>query len=183
MTQLAIDLLGDPAEDMLRTAWLSDDKVYRWTLHRTWGSPANPAVFVMLNPSTADATEDDPTIRRCIGFARAWGHSALVVVNLYALRSTDPKGLWVHPDPVGRGNDRFIRGAIERAGIVVAAWGNNARPDRVEAFRRLTDALGVTVHTLGATLSGAPKHPLARGHHRVPDDVIPTPYTFPPRPA
>lgn len=77
---------------------------YRYKLWRVTGAPGTSvALFVMLNPSTADATDDDPTIRRCIRFARDWGHARLLVANLYALRATDPRALSRHPDPVGIG--------------------------------------------------------------------------------
>lgn len=118
--------------------------------------------FVMLNPSTADATQDDPTIRRCRGFARALGAGTLVVVNLYALRSTDPKELWRHPDPVGPDNDAHLTAVLERAAVmdelVIAAWGANARQDRVAAFLALPRADRVSA--LGMTKAGAPSHPL-----------------------
>src|SRR5690606_18576726 len=92
------------------TARFSPCGQYRYLLTRPipapfWKPDAGEAVFVMLNPSTADASEDDPTIRRCIGFAKEWGCTGLTVANLYALRSTDPKGLWKHRDPVGPEND------------------------------------------------------------------------------
>lgn len=155
-------LLGDDdPTDMVRTADLSDDGIYRYRLTRTWGSPASPAVFVMLNPSTADAEQDDPTVRRCIGFAKAWGHGSLIVVNLYALRSTDPRALWNHAAPVGgRVNDTHIAGALRQAGLVVAAWGAHARPHRVEAFREIAAETRTRVMHLGLTMRGAPRHPL-----------------------
>ena len=149
------------------TARMSACGTYRYSLHRDWlpippSSGGNAVTFVMLNPSTADATADDPTIRRCKGFATALGYSALVVVNLYALRSTDPAALWEHPDPVGPENDEHLARALEYASMVdapvIAAWGVNARPDRVAAFMALRHADRVTA--LGLTKNGAPRHPL-----------------------
>lgn len=77
---------------------------YRYRLDRLGALLGRGAVnFVMLNPSTADAEQDDPTIRRCLGYAFRWGFARLIVTNLYALRSTDPRALWEHPDPIGPG--------------------------------------------------------------------------------
>ena len=95
---------------------------YRYLLTRRWGlGPA--ALFVMLNPSTADDVDDDPTIRRCVGFARRWRLGGLEVVNLYALRATDPRDLFAHRAPVGRDNDDAISDAVARAAHIVVAWG------------------------------------------------------------
>lgn len=145
------------------SAALSDDGRYRYELTRVWGA-GPPATFVMLNPSTADAQVDDPTIRRCIGFARSWGCGGLVVVNLYALRATNPAELWRADDPVGPDNDEQLTLTLYLArsttGPVVAAWGAHARPDRV---RFITDAArghGVQLLALKVTKAGAPGHPL-----------------------
>lgn len=131
---------------------------YRYMLRRSWsGDPR--AVFVMLNPSTADALQDDPTIRRCIGFAKAWGCGGLWVGNLYAYRATNPRDLWTVDDPVGPDNDLWLAScALGVAGPVVAAWGAHARPDRVDAVRRLP-GMG-SLEALGVTTAGAPRHPL-----------------------
>lgn len=141
-------------------AVLSDCGMYRYHLLRRWG-PGKACVFAMLNPSTADATVDDPTIRRCIGFAKREGCDALVVVNAYGLRATDPKLLWTASDPVGPLNDRFVRLALDCAhrddAPIIAAWGAHARPDRVLQMSRLTQ---VRWSCLGITKSGAPRHPL-----------------------
>lgn len=123
---------------------------------------ARRMTFVMLNPSTADASVDDPTIRRCLGFARREGCALLTVVNLYALRATDPRALWSHPDPVGPRNDAFLRAAVSDAGwydgIMVAAWGVNARADRVATLRGILN--GLPIWALGLTKDGSPRHPL-----------------------
>jgi hypothetical protein len=87
------------------------------------------ALFVMLNPSTADARLDDPTIRRCRGFAKLWDCNGLAVADLYALRSADPAALWSHPDPVGRDNDDYLWNFARECGDVICAWGSNARPE------------------------------------------------------
>lgn len=163
--------------DIGSSAYVSDCGRYRYTLTRRWGR--GPwATFVMLNPSTADATENDPTIRRCMAFAGAWGMGGLSVVNLYALRSTDPAGLWRVDDPVGPENDTILRrlaaGALHDGRPVVAAWGANARQDRVDEVLALPGM--DQLQCLGVTKAGAPKHPLARGRHRIPDDVVPRPW-------
>lgn len=135
---------------------------YRYELTRSWARAGSLATFIMLNPSTADATNDDPTIRRCIGFARSWGCNGLYVGNLYALRSTEPKGLWVHPDPVGPDNDEHLTDLADRALFfgwpLVAAWGANAKPERVAQVLALPGM--ENLQALGITKSGAPRHPL-----------------------
>ena len=110
----------------------------------------------MLNPSTADADEDDPTIRRCKSFAQREGCSALEVVNLYAHRATDPKQLWQVLDPIGPENDRYITDAVEHAGVVIAGWGAHAKRMRAKAVERLLPG----AFALGFTKQGSPKHPL-----------------------
>ena len=134
---------------------------YRYRLWRRWGSGA-PAVFVLLNPSTADATEDDPTIRRCMGFARRWGWEAVEVVNLFALRSRDPGALRAVADPVGPRNDAHLRAAARGAGTIVAGWGAAGRPVPARALAVLAGPLGppCALYALGRTASGAPRHPL-----------------------
>lgn len=144
-----------------RGATFSPCRRYRYRLWRTWGVGAldgGRLLFVMLNPSTADAEVFDPTVRRCFGYAQAWGYSHLEVVNLYALRSTDPKGLWAVDDPVGPQNDEHIALSLLAADLVICAWGVNARADRVERFSQL--APEVERRCLGVTKAGAPRHPL-----------------------
>lgn len=155
-------------------ARLSDDTRHRYTLGRRWGDGPH-AVFVMLNPSTADADQDDPTIRRCVAFARAWGLDGIHVVNLYAWRATQPADLWLAADPVGPENDYFLACAAAEAahsGLpIIAAWGANARPERVAHVLTIRGMDRLTA--LGVTKDGAPKHPLARGCHRIPDGIVP----------
>ena len=146
-------------------ARLSDDGVYRYTLGRRWSAGDDgTAVFVMLNPSTADASVDDPTIRRCIGFAKALGCGGLHVVNLYAYRATKPADLWSAADPIGPENDEVLRDAFLTAygegSPVIAAWGANAEPLRAEFVGTVARAAGVSLSALGVTKAGAPRHPL-----------------------
>src|SRR5688572_11312536 len=113
----------------------------------------------MLNPSTADAVRDDPTIRRCIGFARTWGYRRLVVTNIFALRATLPAALRGAADPVGPGNDRFILRAAREADRVVCAWGvHGALGNREEEVLALLR--GLAMEHLGLTRGGHPRHPL-----------------------
>lgn len=149
---------------------------YRYRLDRdtdTIFPTAGPALFIMLNPSTADAALDDPTIRRCRGFADTWDCSALVVANLYALRATNPGDLWKHPDPVGEQNDYWLSRLIREHETVVCAWGANARQERVDAVRKMFHRLSRPM-CLGTTKDGAPRHPLyIRADHPLVDWIKP----------
>jgi len=138
----------------------SADRRYRYRLWRRW-SDAKPACFCMLNPSTANETELDPTLRRCVGFARAWGCGGLEVVNLFAIVSPDPKVLLTDPDPVGEGNDEAIFAAADRANVLVVGWG--AFPEARERARAVAAVLGCGGRPpmcLGTTVCGHPRHPL-----------------------
>ena len=110
-------------QDTRRTAVFSTDDDYRYRLGRLWNADKPIVAFVMLNPSTADATTDDPTIRRCLNYAEDWGYGTLLVGNLFALRSTDPSRLHDHPEPVGPDNDEHLWEICEAAERVIAAWG------------------------------------------------------------
>jgi hypothetical protein len=145
------------------TATFSPCRTYRYALTRRWS--ARPlAVFVMLNPSTADALVDDPTIRRCAGFARRWTCGGIGVVNLYGLRATDPRELRDHPDPVGPDNDLVIASLLsddQPAGPVVCAWG--AHPGTAERAQQVMELLRnrrISPLCLGTTKGGQPRHPL-----------------------
>jgi hypothetical protein len=140
---------------MDRCAELSPCGRYRYRLSRTW-SDRPPVTFVMLNPSTADATSDDPTIRRCTGYAQNWGYGGLIVVNLYALRATDPDELWRVEDPIGPVNDDHLREAFGVGGPIVAAWGCHGRPSRIDTVL----SYAPTLTALALTKSGQPGHPL-----------------------
>lgn len=154
--------LFDTPTAMYRGAVISDCGIYRYSLIRRWADDGPVATFLMLNPSVADAEKDDNTIRRDIGFARAWGCAAMVALNLYAFRATQPRVLWTAIDPVGPENDAFLsryaQRASDRGWPLIAAWGAHARPDRVAAVLALP---GMTaLQALGVTKSGAPRHPL-----------------------
>ncbi len=134
------------------------DGPYRYLLWRTVPGGEGRVCFVMLNPSVADAARDDPTLRRCLGFARAWGFGALDVCNLFAYRTTDPAALASARDPVGPRNDRYLARAFGRATLVVAAWGAGGvlggRAGEVAAAARCE------LRCLGLTKGGQPRHPL-----------------------
>ena len=136
----------------------SDCGRYRYKLWRTWDDIRPDVMFIMLNPSTADATADDPTIRRCIGFAHDWGYGGVRVGNLFAWRTPYPQALRSALDPIGRHNDSALCELAEGAALVVAAWGVHgmwlARAQTVR--QRFTRPL----HALGVTKSGEPAHPL-----------------------
>lgn len=145
------------------SAIISECGQYRYALTREADdafSTRGPALFIMLNPSTADATLDDPTIRRCRGFARTWDCNGIVVANLYALRATDPVELWKHPDPVGPLNDHYLRNLAREHETIVCAWGANARPDRVMQVRAMFNGWHHRLMCLGVTKDGSPRHPL-----------------------
>ena len=144
---------------MLRTATVSPCGTYRYDLTRHWAETP-PVLWVMLNPSTADADIDDPTIRRCIGFTKSWGYGSLAVVNLYAFRSTDPKGLRSAADAIGPENDEHIAKWAERSMLAVAAWGAHGGPTRAGSVARIVRAAGRDLMCLGITKSLAPRHPL-----------------------
>lgn len=121
--------------------------------------------FIGLNPSTADEMKDDPTIRRCCGFAKAWGFNAIVMLNLFAFRATDPKDMKAAADPVGPENDMVLTALAARAALVVAAWGNNGlhRMRGVEVCRLIRP-----LHCLRLTSLGDPAHPLRLPRHLTP---------------
>jgi hypothetical protein len=141
-------------------ATFSPCRLYRYALWREWDASKPAVVFCGLNPSTADETEDDPTIRRELGYARAWGFGRLVKVNAYGYRSTDPKGLWTVEDPRGPDNFLAIKAHAFRARLFVAAWGNNIRAADALELRRMLRFEGVKVHALRLTKQGQPQHPL-----------------------
>jgi hypothetical protein len=146
-----------------KAAVLSDCGHYRYALWRDTNILGNEGQvrFVMLNPSTADATEDDPTIRRCVRFAADWGFARLVVANVYALRSTDPAGLADAADPVGPENDHWLRETYSDQ--TIAAWGASkylSREREAEVLTLLTYGGSLGLDCLGQTKDLRPRHPL-----------------------
>jgi hypothetical protein len=144
------------------TADISPCGTYRYRLSRTWGirTSRDRLLVCMLNPSTADATQDDPTIRRCIGFAKREGCCGLDVVNAYALRATDPKVLRTHIDPIGTKNDVTLFTAGRLYAFCLVAWGSNIDTARERDVSRLLSSTGAWLGCLGVTKDGHPRHPL-----------------------
>jgi len=144
--------------DIFKTAVISECGKYRYSLVREWDADKPRMCWVMLNPSTADASIDDPTIRRCVSFAKRQWCGSIEVVNLFAYRSKDPKVLRDTEEFIGTGNDNYISEAFARARIVVAAWGAS----KVSEHRGLDVLLNSTrnLYYLGQTKQGGPRHPL-----------------------
>ena len=145
-------------------AVFSRDRKHRYTLRRQLDPMLGQGVccFIMCNSSTANEFQDDPTVRRCIDFARSWGFQQLVVVNLFALRSTDPKSLYTTKgDPIGGLNDGYILQAVIEADLVVCAWGNHgALKGRSKDVLAQLQPFGAKIQHLGMTSQGEPGHPL-----------------------
>lgn len=113
-------------------AAISECGTYRYVLWRYWDEALLPLVWIMLNPSTADGKVDDPTIVRVMNFTRAWGYGGCRVINLYALRATDPKELRRAADPVGPENETFWDADLRTLGECVCAWGANPMAKKIE---------------------------------------------------
>lgn len=126
---------------------------YRYSLSRVWEPELPHVTWVLLNPSTADADQLDPTMRRCVSFAKREGFGGMEVVNLYAFRTKSPRAMLAAPDPVGADNDSVL---ARVRGVVVAGWGVHAKQARVAAAVRLLPPL----LALGTTRKGHPRHPL-----------------------
>ena len=148
-------------EAMFGSATYSDDGVFRYELRRWWDASRPRLLVVMLNPSTATETHNDPTIRRCLSYAGDAGFGSLAVGNLYAYRATDPHDVetagWTGNN-VGTENDDRLRALAEEADLVWVAWGaHEIAAHRAPWVRRL---LGSPLYCRGRTASGAPRHPL-----------------------
>lgn len=171
---MGAELAASDAPPPASGATFSPCRRYRYALWREWDAEQPTVVFCGLNPSTADETRDDPTVRREVGFARSWGYGRYVKVNAYGLRSTDPRGLWQVDDPRGPDNFLAIKVHAQRSRMFVAAWGNHIRdPDAFE-LRRMLRLEGINVHALRLTKSGNPQHPLY-----LPRDLQPFPWPGP----
>jgi hypothetical protein len=134
--------------------------IYRYSLWRAWSAYYPRIAFVLLNPSTADEQRNDPTIRRCIGFARAWEFGSVEVVNLFAYRATDYRELFKVNDPIGEENNRFLLQAVERCSTIVLGWGNRGTfLNRDRQFIQVLTGRN-DVYCLGITKDGQPRHPL-----------------------
>lgn len=163
---------------MITAATFSEDRVYRYTLIREWDEKLPTVAFIGLNPSTADENLDDPTIRRCTGFASRWGYGRLLMLNLFAYRATKPSDLWaVHKAgknlAIGELNHPIhIHGYLDQycATLVIAAWGK-CPTDQGAAFAHVSQKL--RLDCLGRNIDQSPKHPLyLRG------DLKPQPFNY-----
>lgn len=142
-------------------AEISGCKTYRYHLWRKWGSNSDVMTFIMLNPSTADAMKDDPTIRKCVNYAKREGCDAISVVNLFALRTPNPDDLYTHPAPVGPENDEWIVKICKNTSLVVAAWGNcGDYLNRAGIVSNQLNSMDIKVSCLIRNKSGSPRHPL-----------------------
>ncbi|TPI15715.1 DUF1643 domain-containing protein [Mesorhizobium sp. B4-1-3] len=157
---------------------------YRYRLDRHIGD-GPPIGFMLHNPSTAGATDDDATSRRGIGFARDLGYGRLIFINPWARVATKPRDLWSAEDPIGPENDTYIRSAVAEVsssgGIIVAAWGRVSPPAalrraaraRIESLVQMIEREGGQLYALGVNLDGSPKHPLY-----VKGDTVPSIWTI-----
>ena len=155
---------------MEKKANISKDKIYRYTLSRTWDSTKPTVLFIGLNPSIADENIDDPTITRCINFAKDWGYGTLLMANLFAFRSTYPKEIYLIDDPIGKDNDYYLLECVKQSDLIIACWGNNGTyMDREKIIKELVPNL----YCLQKNKNGTPHHPL-----RLPRDINPIPFNF-----
>lgn len=145
-------------------ATFSPCRTYRYALERRWSSGTKQCAFIGFNPSTADEVTDDPTVKRCIRFAMDWGFDAMVMLNLFAFRSTDPRAIGRTTDPVGVLNNFSIREVIEGSARIVVAWGAIAKgyESRIEDVSELLRCYCAhRSFTLGRlSKEGFPRHPL-----------------------
>jgi hypothetical protein len=142
-------------------ALFSPCRRWRYLLWRRWDSSKGICAFIGLNPSTADETQDDPTIRRCIRFAKDWGYGQLWMLNAYAFRATDPKVMKAQGgNALGPQNNGYIVAAAGWADIVVAAWGAHCDPQRERDIATVVGSRNMRLHVLGFTKDGHPRHPL-----------------------
>jgi hypothetical protein len=159
---------GQGATKLMQSqAYFSPCRRYRFALERRW-SEGPQVLSVMLNPSTADEVENDPTIRRCLGLARLWGFGALAAGNLFAYRTPSPPALRSAPLPVGAQNDHWLQRLRAESHLAIAAWGNHGR--FLGRSAAVTAALK-PLHILGMTKLGEPRHPLY-----VPAQTMPVPW-------
>jgi len=140
-------------------AVLSKNRLYRYVLWREWDVKKESCVFIALNPSTADENEDDPTLRRCVKFAKDWGFGKCIIVNLFAYRATNPNELKNQDKPIGYKNNHHIKTQAANAGMVVTAWGNHGSfLKRDEKVKKLLRSIPLKCFKL--TAKGQPAHPL-----------------------
>lgn len=146
----------------MRGAYISKCEQYRYRLTRGWSdflTRGGAVLFIGLNPSTADAFSDDPTIRRCTSFTKSFGYKKIYMVNLFAFRATDPAAMKRAADPIGARNDEFLLSMASESEIIIACWGNHGRfMDRDKAVLELLK--NYDIHALKINNDGSPAHPL-----------------------
>jgi len=154
---------------MIKGAIIDETKKYRYSLWRIWDESKPKITFIMLNGSTADAENDDPTLRRCIGFAQKWGYGSLEVVNLFGFRTTLPSELKSELYPVGEENEKYIIASLRDADKVILAWGAHGKYMKQDQnVERLLKQYRPNTYCLGMTSEGYPKHPLYLKNDTVP---------------
>jgi len=152
---------GNMTDEIKKGAILSDDRKHRFILTRTWDADRPQVLFIGVNPSTADENNDDPTIRRCIGFAKRWDFGGLMMANLFSIRATDPKEMKASDEPNLEINDLWLKNAATKCSFVVAAWGNHGKHlNRDKEVRELMRVYEVPLFCFGITKSKQPLHPL-----------------------
>jgi hypothetical protein len=152
-------------------ATFSPCRTWRYRLERRW-TDGEAVGFILLNPSTADESKDDPTIRRCIGYAKAWGFGGLVLGNIFALRSTDPAKLYTVDDPIGPANNKWLRKIVGGCETVVCGWGVHGECGfRGQEVLGLIRSMGRAPKALRVTKSGQPGHPLYLPSSLVPQEL------------
>ena len=155
---------------MKKQANISKDKIYRYTLSRTWDSTKPTVLFIGLNPSIADENIDDPTVTRCINFAKDWGYGTLLMANLFAYRSTYPKEIYLIDDPIGKDNDYYLLECVKQSDLIIACWGNNGT---YMGREKIIKELVPNLYCLQKNKNGTPHHPL-----RLPRNINPIPFNF-----
>lgn len=134
---------------------------YRYSLWRIWDKKLPLLGYVLLNPSTADAKQNDHTIQRLMERARRLGFGGIIVVNIFAYRSTDPSQLYRVQNPIGFENDKYIVSEMQRCPRVICGWGRHGKLlARDGAVLRLLYRAGVVPHALSVNFDGTPEHPL-----------------------
>lgn len=165
---------------MVKDCYISDDLLYRYELYRNWDASKEMVFFIMLNPSKADAESDDPTIRRCIGFAKSWGYGSICVGNLFPFRTTDPKTLLKCENPFGERNIKHLKYMSQISSMTICAWGNKAIVDNILKTNKCSigDLIGgiegaEDLHCIAVSKDNVPKCPLY-----LKSDLLPVPYNF-----
>lgn len=159
--RIAVSRCGGGRRRMKTDAVFSENRLYRYRLRRIWDENKSFCMFIGFNPSTADELHDDPTIRRCAGFAKSWGYGGIAMMNLYAFRSPYPRRLLYLLDPIGPDCDRWLVKTAQENCIIICCWGAFylRSGNRGHDIYNLLGSMHPLYH-LGLTKWGCPKHPL-----------------------